>query len=797
MATFNAAAPKPADSLVVEHLLPEPRCASCNALSLNEAVTQPCCDSRICRRCSSHHPEACPVCQPVCDSEGDDSVRKRVRLVGSARVTTVKRQSLNLRQLSTASTVNCAPSMPPVVPLQPGNAMPETHPPPTHNGDGATGSHHGDCRLDRTAAEDVARLQPQFSPSSKSSVTRSKPLALLTLPQELQDIIFEFAYPRVSADYIHVSDWKSREASRWREARRDYTKKPFPRPLVDDFLVSKAFFVAAAKAWAGNQKFDMRMSFCQGSDRRMQGIVPAFARTVEIDRYDFYLVTSGCISLRSLTIPADERMFWCLEDEVLVWEDELSEKHFEQVVEANFYRLDRLSENVTMTVTAGCLKSIKVETNPVWERNVAKLEAYLRKRQTLGQAKPATPDWEDDSNSRPSTREIYHNSAVQFDPVDGKSSDISANEKSRNDEVPRELFEALLAIVAIRRRKRTWSDRKSARNHHLHCSSIQSEDSTVAQRLEQTDGKRRLIKAVGKLGRRHEQTIAVPVLLIVEPISVVPATQSEDQSRVNALPSSHSPTIAGTLRSESGRGKAKCGQNNDTGSVANISFIERVVAVAPAQLGDNSELSSPPSSPIPTVEVAPKAEGATPHGTSLEVETLRIRGANRTLALVGTPESNSGRGKAVQNDETGSIDHDSKGGLANPAPQRTRILDDGEVPETVDRLSAILRSQGQDSVASVRDTKLRPRSPGYDANSFTRTAAHCKTGWKSFLLGVLDAILYAVLAAFAMLVVLVISATTLPALRCWASFLSEFTGWDVYKMMGEDLDGVWATACYA
>ncbi|KAK0315792.1 hypothetical protein LTR01_001092 [Friedmanniomyces endolithicus] len=671
-----------------------------------------------------------------------------------------------------------------VVPLQPGNAMRETHTAPTHNGDGATGSHHGDCQPDHTTAEDVAKLQSQFSPSYKSSTTRRKPLLLLALPQELQDIIFDFAYPQMSADYIHVPDWKSREARRWREARRDYTKKPFPGPFVDDFLISKAFFVAAAKAWAGNQNFDMRMSFCQGSDRRMQGIVPAFARTVEIDRYDFYLVTSECISLRSLTIAADERMFWCLEDEVLVWEDELSEEHFEQVVEANFYKPDRLSENLTMRVTVGCLKSIKVETNPVWERNVAKLEAYLRKRQTSGKAKPATLGWEDDSTSRPST-------------LDRKSSDISENEKSHNDEVPRELFEALLAIVAIRRRKRTWSDRKSARSHHLQCLSIQPEDSTVVQRLEQSDGKQRLIKAVGTLGRRHKQTIAVPVLLIVEPTSVVPAKQSDDQPSGNALPLSHSPTISDNPRSESGRGKDKCGQNSDTGSVGNISFVERVVAVSPVQLDDNSESSSPPSSPIPTVEVAPKAEGTTPHGTSLEVGTLSIRGVNRTLALVGTPESNSGSNKAVQNDETGSIEHDSKGGLANPTPQHTRVLDDGEVPETVDCLSAIFRSQGQDSLASVRDTKLRSTSPRSHAKSLAGQASHCKIGWKSLLLGVLDAILYAGLAVSAMLVVLVVSATTLPALRCWATLLSEFTGWDVYKMMGEDLDGVWATACYA
>ncbi|EME39431.1 hypothetical protein DOTSEDRAFT_56819 [Dothistroma septosporum NZE10] len=83
----------------------------------------------------------------------------------------------------------------------------------------------------------------------------AKASRLLSLPQELQDIIFAFAFPaHESLDFLTHSQWESRE----KETRRkntDHVLRPFPAPKVDDFFVCKQYFACAARAWVTNQHF--------------------------------------------------------------------------------------------------------------------------------------------------------------------------------------------------------------------------------------------------------------------------------------------------------------------------------------------------------------------------------------------------------------------------------------------------------------------------------------------------------------------------------------------------------------
>jgi len=225
MPTFNVTARKPVDSRIVQPVFTKARCANCKTLSLGEAVTQPCCDSRLCRRCSMYPLAACPGCQPASDSEGDWMSGEMVIFGSSACAKPGQYWHQSARLFSPPSTIYRARSMLPVVPERPGNVITDSHCPLVHHADGAIGNQPPDRQEDHTAAVDPAGLEPQSLPSSNPSETRSAPRTLFSLPQELQDIIFDFACPRVQANYIHLTEWKTREAFRWRAGPTEITRR--------------------------------------------------------------------------------------------------------------------------------------------------------------------------------------------------------------------------------------------------------------------------------------------------------------------------------------------------------------------------------------------------------------------------------------------------------------------------------------------------------------------------------------------------------------------------------------------
>ncbi|KAK0263414.1 hypothetical protein LTS09_002606 [Friedmanniomyces endolithicus] len=523
------------------------------------------------------------------------------------------------RLFSPPSTIYRARSMLPVVPERTGNVITDSHCPLVHHADGATGNHPPDRQEDHTAAVDPARLESHSLPPLNSSETRSAPRTLFSLPQELQDIIFDFAYPRVQADYIHLTEWKTREAFRWRAAHRNYTKKPFPKLLIIEFVVSKVFFIAAAKAWAGNQDFTKGIDFSHSSKGGMQGIVPAFAKTITTDRWRLYLVATAVVNLRSLTLCVDEFEFACIEDEVLAWEDQLGEKHLKQVAKKFSCALKMLSENVTLTTKANDLLTAGVKTTTAWQCNVANLGTYARNRYILGRAEGSTRNRICDAISSSKRHRIYHNSAVTFNTANERSPDTSKTVSPPGDGASSPHCGALLPTTTESSKEKPVFGKKSAHIDHHQPSSPLPDSLGQAQLLAQkTDGKRKLPKAVAGLGKNQERTSDAPV------------------PRVISLP------------------------------------------------------SSKPSA----IELSPNSDVVTPHGTASKTGTPRISGVKGTPTLVGAPRSNNGHGKAVQKDGSRSIDHNSKGGLANPAQQHNRMVGDGRIPETVEGLTVLFARFG-------------------------------------------------------------------------------------------------------
>ncbi|KAK0803459.1 hypothetical protein LTR91_017197 [Friedmanniomyces endolithicus] len=488
----------------------------------------------------------------------------------------------------------------------------------------------------------MARLEPHALTPSNSSKTRSAPRTLFSLPQELQDIIFDFAYPRVQANYIHLTEWKTREAFRWRAAHRNYTKKPFPKLLINEFFVSKVFFIAAAKAWAGNQDFTKGIDFSHSSKGGMQGIVPAFAKTITTDRWRLYLVATAVVNLRSLTLFVDEFEFACIEDEVLAWEDQLGEKHLKQVAKKFSCALKMLSENVMLTTKANDLLTAGVKTTTAWQCNVANLGTYARNRYILGRAEGSTRNRVCDAISSSKRHRIYHNSAVTFNTANERSPDTSKTVSPPGDGASSPHCGALLPTTTERSKENPVFGKKSAHIDHHQASSPLPDSLGQAQLLTQKpDGKRKLPKAVAGLGKDQERTSDAPVPSVASNSAVL-LTQSGYHSRVISL------------------------------------------------------LSPKPSA----IELSPNSDVVTPHGTASKRGTPRISGVKGTPTLAGAPRSNNGHGKAVQKDGSRSIDHNSKGGLANPAQQHNRMVGDGRIPETVEGLTVLFARFGLGSLGS-------------------------------------------------------------------------------------------------
>ena len=101
-------------------------------------------------------------------------------------------------------------------------------------------------------------------PAAKSLSTKADPIHLFTLPQELQDAIFEFAYTEPSFKAINKGLWDVRQ-----DCLRKSTGTPrvaFPPPKVAEWIVSKRYFRSAAKAWVGAQTSLERIQNREPSD---------------------------------------------------------------------------------------------------------------------------------------------------------------------------------------------------------------------------------------------------------------------------------------------------------------------------------------------------------------------------------------------------------------------------------------------------------------------------------------------------------------------------------------------------
>lgn len=137
---------------------------------------------------------------------------------------------------------------------------------------------------------------------ASQTAKRSDSFPLFDLCPELQNMIFDLAYPAEDTDYlIFTSEWEYKEVERRREDPVNFLARPFPKRKVDDWLVSKRYLHLAASAWFGNQDFDGEIA---GSKflSRSNGLFLEYAK--RIDMLPAYLLSKipDCNRLTSLTV---------------------------------------------------------------------------------------------------------------------------------------------------------------------------------------------------------------------------------------------------------------------------------------------------------------------------------------------------------------------------------------------------------------------------------------------------------------------------------------------------------------
>ena len=181
---------------------------------------------------------------------------------------------------------------------------------------------------------------------------------LYDLPQELQDNVFEYAYPRVDDLKIAFKNtWDLDEQYNRRRKGPSYVQRAFPTLKVEAWLVSKRFFRAAAKAWMNAQTFHEKV---RGTD--IFTISEAFlidnnklfyefgrCAVVKIFNFadDLLPAFARCQSLMHLKILVDEDLFEPLERHAkLPWEEAFTDDEISGVLNhrdlAGFHALESL-----------------------------------------------------------------------------------------------------------------------------------------------------------------------------------------------------------------------------------------------------------------------------------------------------------------------------------------------------------------------------------------------------------------------------------------------------------------------
>ncbi|KAK3110159.1 hypothetical protein LTR53_015834 [Teratosphaeriaceae sp. CCFEE 6253] len=214
------------------------------------------------------------------------------------------------------------------------------------------------------------------------------PASLMSLPQELRDSIMKLAYPRFDGTHIKAESPTTRE--RRRTAQRRAGLAPCVDPFqhkVNDFLISKRFFVDAARAYVKNNtgiNEAPKFFFVETSTAKTKGIVIAYATAITIhgEELTYHQWTfARSTRLTALKILVDPGNFEDAGTD-LVFQHEVGADEVRGLeIHQSVYRLRHLSRlDICCGVEPSKIDAKSMSERGIWEKNVGTL------RDTLNQA---------------------------------------------------------------------------------------------------------------------------------------------------------------------------------------------------------------------------------------------------------------------------------------------------------------------------------------------------------------------------------------------------------------------------
>ena len=266
------------------------------------------------------------------------------------------------------------------------------------------------------AAHSIDELMSNFTNAiGHLSITNKSRRQLFDLPQEIQDIIIDYAFTASNnAKIVTKYEWERRELRQRRITGKCYQSRAFPSVKVNEFMVCKRFFLASARVFIcslsahtvdqGHLSSTLGIGSCYEV-----GVINHFATKVRLDLLHMRaLAMEGKLSpgLKSVTrVVKDSRLSKMILT-IFATENLLSDEDLLQITQ--FFKLDHL---------AG-LKEFKVEGGPfigrspdssklIWETNMRMLEDYIQQIVTK-------PKVKDDSIQNDDLTALYLGSSVGF-----------------------------------------------------------------------------------------------------------------------------------------------------------------------------------------------------------------------------------------------------------------------------------------------------------------------------------------------------------------------------------------------
>ncbi|EME39212.1 hypothetical protein DOTSEDRAFT_28386 [Dothistroma septosporum NZE10] len=201
------------------------------------------------------------------------------------------------------------------------------------------------------------------------------------LPQELQSMVFEFAFGEErSGELIMPNGLKQREKERKQQRGSSYEIRKFTGHKVNDFMVSKQYFVDAAQAWFEAQCFSM-VPGANGyvtDDILDLGLFRQYGTSI-ITYFGQKDTLKECLALKHINLRFMPRILET--DNLCPWLDQYTERDFAglQRVKPALAGISRTQHEIAITTTFLDRIDDNAPAKTVWLANVEGIAAYTRK----------------------------------------------------------------------------------------------------------------------------------------------------------------------------------------------------------------------------------------------------------------------------------------------------------------------------------------------------------------------------------------------------------------------------------